>query len=65
MAQIVANATKMGAPRANGAQPYQVARGSGVSGAVTVAFDNTQITTRGQVLDAVRLMLPTFGDQLK
>lgn len=65
MAQIVANATKLGNQRPSGQQPFTVVRGSTVANHVTLAFDNTQITLKGQVLTAVQQMLATFGDQLK
>lgn len=65
MTQQVANATKIGVQRPSGQQPFTVVRASAIGGHVTLAFDDTQITLKGQVLTAVQNMLSTFGDKLK
>jgi len=65
MAIIWVNATAMGAQRLSGAQRYDVRRGAAQSGDITIAIDNTKVTNKGQIRQAVLQILDTIGDQVK
>lgn len=65
MAIVYGNLSFLGSATVGGKQATVPTRGSGQSGAVTIAFDTTKITTKNQLLQALQDLLPTFGDLLK
>lgn len=65
MAIIWVNISLLGSKKPGGQQASVASRGSAQSGALTLAIDNTLVTTRDQVRTLVAQALTVLTDQLK
>ena len=65
MAIIYVNVSQIGSTTQGGRKALIVSRGSGQSGAVTVAIDTTKVTLKTDVIAFLADAVQTLSDQIK